>query len=327
MLRLIRHAAFLLSCSLLAACGSSSPAAPSSTASASATTATTTTTATVTTPAASSSAVSASSPCRITASSSGTPVTAPEGPYYHYAAFGQTSNGLVVTGYTEALYHASVPDGVRMPDGSIGVYYVNGEANGVYLGRLTGSTITPVGPITVDGFVRPNGVVDPDAYVVDGKIRLAYLAGFGTNLTAPRAMCIAESTDGVSFTTLSEAWTLGSGSQSTDPSVIRLRDGSWLMAISDGQSTRIGRSSNGLSFTQFATTSAGGVPELALLDDGRVRLYVCSPPGITAHVSSDGGSTFTQEAVVVPFNALPGRRVICDPSYVPGGGVFIFKAY
>jgi hypothetical protein len=105
----------------------------------------------------------------------------------------------VVTGYTEALYHASVPNGVRMPDGSIGVYYVNGEASGVYLGRLTGSTITPVGPITVDGFVRPNGVVDPDAYVVDGKIRLAYLAGFGTNLTAPRAMCIAESTDGLTF--------------------------------------------------------------------------------------------------------------------------------
>lgn len=323
--KLISSILSILIPALLVGCGSSSPASPS--ASASASTSASTTTSSTSSSGSSSSAVSASSPCRVTQSSPGTPVTAPEGPYYHYAAVGTTTDGLRVTGLTEALNHASVPDGVRLPDGTIGVYYVNGEFNGVYLGRLQGSTITAGSPIVLDGVTRPNGVVDPDAYIVDGKVRLAYLAGFGTQLGAPRAMCIAESSDGINFTTLSEAWALGAGSQSTDPSVIRMRDGSWLMAISDGTSTRLGRSSNGLQFTQFATTSAGGVPELALLDDGRPRLYVCSQPGITAHVSSDNGSTWTQEAVVIPANAFPGRRAICDPSYVAGANTFIFKTY
>ncbi len=76
--------------------------------------------------------------CEPGATTPGTPVGANGGPYAHNIAVGTTADGMTVTGLAEVLAHASVPDGVRLPDGSIGVYYVNGETDGVWLARLTG---------------------------------------------------------------------------------------------------------------------------------------------------------------------------------------------
>lgn len=261
--------------------------------------------------------------CEVTTSTPGTPVGVTGGPYQHNIAFGFSPNGTSVTGFTEVLAHASVPDGVRLPDGTIGVYYVNGETDGVWLGRLTGSTLTPVSAITVDGIVRPAGIVDPDATLVNGRVRLAYLNGFSGANNGKRAMCLAESSDGLTFKSIAMAWDLGTNQNLTDPSALQLADGSWLMAISDGQTTRLARSSTGLSFTQYATVTSGGVPELAPTSDGRVRLYVCSG-GILSYVSADAGSSWTREGTVVPSNTL-GRTISCDPSYVPAAGLFIFK--
>ncbi|TAK75556.1 MAG: hypothetical protein EPO16_08735 [Dehalococcoidia bacterium] len=112
------------------------------------------------------------------------------------------------------------------------------------------------------------------------------------------------------------------GDMTTDPSVIRLPDGSWLMAVSQGQRTALARSADGLRFEPYASVDFGGVPELALLPDGRVRLYTCGR-GIQAHLSSDAGATWTPEARDIA--PLLGRRLVCDPSYVPGAGVFIYK--
>ena len=55
-------------------------------------------------------------------------------------AIAQTSNGLALTNATDALAHASVPDATVLPDGSIGVYYVNGETDGIWLARVNGTT-------------------------------------------------------------------------------------------------------------------------------------------------------------------------------------------
>lgn len=297
---------------MLAALGWAAAVAGCSKSSSAATTPTTTTTTTTT---------SSVAGCEPGPTTPGGPVGMGNGPYAHNIAFGFAADGVTVTGMTEVLAHASVPDGVRLPDGSIGVYYVNGETDGVWLARLNGTTLTPVSAITVDGILRPTGVVDPDATNVGGKVRLAYLNGF--NSSSGRTMCLAESSDGVTFKTLAAAWTLGSGATQTDPSLLQLTDGSWLMAISSGQQTWLGRSSSGLSFTQFATMTGGGVPELAATADGRVRLYVCSA-GIVSYVSSDAGTTWTREATVVPQGTL-GRQILCDPSFVPGAGLFIFK--
>ncbi len=181
--------------------------------------------------------------------------------------------------------------------------------------------MTPVSAITIDGVFRPSGVVDPDVTNVNGKVRLAYLNGFGS--TGEHTMCLAESSDGLAFTTLAAAWPLGANAAQTDPSLLELGDGSWLMAVSDGPRTLLGRSSSGLSFTEFATMDGGGVPELAQASDGRVRLYVCES-GIASYLSSDSGSTWTREATVIPPGSL-GRQTILRPVVRGGGGHLPFQ--
>ena len=51
-------------------------------------------------------------------------------PYYDYLGVAVSADGRTATGYVEALAHASAPDGTRMPDGSIGVYFNSGETGG-----------------------------------------------------------------------------------------------------------------------------------------------------------------------------------------------------
>ena len=78
-----------------------------------------------------------------------------------------------------------------------------------------------------------------------------------------------------------------------------------------------------MTFAREATLSYGGVPELALLDGGAVRLYVCAQ-GIESYRSTDAGRTWTREGIVVG-TSFNGRKIVCDPSLVAGAGMFVFK--
>lgn len=263
--------------------------------------------------------------CELTTSTSGTPVVG--GPSTHNLAMASSTDGVTVTGLKKVLSQGSVPDGVRLPDGSIGVYYVNGATGGVWLARVNGSGITPVSPITIDGVLRPEGVVDPDAVLVNGRVRLAYLNGFGAPGNGRRAMCLAESPDGVTFTTLAMAYDVGTNQQQTDPTIVQLPNGTWLMAFRDDNVVRLARSTNGLAFTLYSQENFLGVVELSLTQDGRVRMYTCQE-GISSHVSADSGVTWTREALVIFGPSLSGELAgqgICDPSWVPGANLFFFK--
>ena len=129
--------------------------------------------------------------------------------------------------------------------------------------------------------------------------------------------------DYLDFTADAEGISFPDGTQASDPSSVRLPDGTWLMAMSLGQQTLMARSTDGLAFTREATLSLGGVPDLALLTDGSLRLYVCAQ-GIVSYRSTDGGHGWTRETTVVPpgFN---GKPIVCDPSLVAGAGLFVFK--
>jgi hypothetical protein len=102
-------------------------------------------------------------------------------------------------------------------------------------------------------------LVEPDAYRVGNRIRLANLANFTS--TNEGAICLAESDDGMAFHTIGMAIDLRGAGTITDPSVVQLPNGAWLMALSAGQTTRLARSSDGLSFTLGETLGFGGVPE------------------------------------------------------------------
>jgi hypothetical protein len=200
------------------------------------------------------------------------------------------------------------------------VYYVNGAEGGVWMARLNGHSLSPAGPISIDGVSKPQGVVDPNAVLYQGKVRLTYLFGLGSST---HKVCIADSTDGVAFNTVALAMSF-SGQSETDPSSVQLPNGSWLLAVSRGTSTMLARSSDGLTFTEYSQVSYGGVPELALTSDNRVRLYVCATGGIDAYASPDGGTSWTREGTVTGAT-IPGRPGVCDPSALPSRSLFVFK--
>ncbi|MDP1891896.1 MAG: hypothetical protein Q8K55_13465, partial [Gemmatimonadaceae bacterium] len=181
--------------------------------------------------------------CVIASGGQGGPINDQSGPYYHQVVIAHTTDGLAMTGLRQVIDHASVPDGVRRADGSVFVYYVNGATGYTDVARIEGDSARVIGPITIDGKRNPLGVVDPDAVLLpDGRIRLAFFWGFGapgTNIA--RAMCIAESNDGINFTMKGTALPFGPTEMLTDPSLLALPDGSWLMAISAGQNTLITR--------------------------------------------------------------------------------------
>jgi len=263
--------------------------------------------------------------CAVRSATAIGPITDPNGPYYHQMAVAGTTDGLTITNPWIALQHASVPDGVRLQSGTVLAYYVNGAEGPVWVARVLDDSVEVIGRLTVNGVSPVAGVVDPDAWLMpDGKVRLAYLSGFGPpSSTQVTGLCIAESTDGLSFTVLGTAFPFAAGEFFTDPSVARLADGSWRMAISWGQRTIMASSTDGLAFTRYDTLTYGGVPELAIAPDGALRLYICSQ-GIQAYRSVDGGNGWALEGTVVPPNTL-GKRILCDPSLVAGANLFIFK--
>lgn len=249
------------------------------------------------------------------------PVLDPNGPMFHQVVVARSVDGLSVTDARIVQSAASVPDGVRAPDGRVLVYYVNGAQHGVWVGTATlDGGWSPLGPISIDGVMDPLGIVDPDAYRAGDRIRLAYLANFTS--TSERAICLAESDDGRAFRTLGLAVDLRGAGTITDPSVVQLPNGSWLMALSAGQTTRLARSADGVSFTLGETLTYGGVPELARAGDGAVRLYVCAG-GIVAYRSADAVSWQREQVVVT--RGPNGSMLVCDPSRVDGTDMFVFK--
>lgn len=265
--------------------------------------------------------------CFPTTSAGTAPLRDPNGPFFHQVAIARTTNGTTLSGARIVIDHGSVPDGVRLRNGDVLIYYVNGASGGAtWVARLAGDSVQAIGPIVLNGVTAPTGVVDPDAVLLpDGRVRLAFFGGFGPPVPdQQRAMCIAESLDGVSFTSRGAALTFTSSELLTDPSQLALSDGNWLMAISRGQQTIIARSTDGVVYTRDATLAFGGVPELALAPDGSVRLYVCAG-GIVSYRSIDAGRSWVREGTVIGpgFN---GRPIVCDPSLVAGAGWFVFKS-
>ncbi len=255
----------------------------------------------------------------------GSPVSDPNGPWSHQVVVARTTDGVTLEGARQILDHASVPDGVALQDGRVLLYYINAETGAIHVAKVAGETIEHLGAISIDDAAAPMGAVDPDAVLLpNGKVRLFYLGNLGPpqpGTGKPWYICAADSEDGVRFTLVGLTIQFAD-EQTTDPSVTRLGDGSWLMAASQGPKTVLARSKDGLSFEQYASVDYGGVPEVSSLKDGRSRLYVCAR-GIESYVSADRGATWTKEATNIAPNL--GKAITCDPSWVPGANLFFYK--
>lgn len=251
--------------------------------------------------------------------SGGAPPSA-NGPYFHQVLRAASADGLTFQKEGRLLLdHASVPDAVLRPDGQVWLYYVNGQPgqHGVWAARVTsGGPLEVKGCVLLDGRYNPN-MVDPDVVrLPDGRYRIFYYDGQFVGPRPPpgqpeppHPIYSALSTDGLHFTVEGRLLALDGV---TDPSAIRLSDGRWLMALSQGQRTLLAASGDGVSFALTGVVvDLGGVPELATLPDGRIRLFVTGRGGIQSLVSADGGATWTEE----PGARLSGDgRLVADPS-------------
>jgi hypothetical protein len=240
----------------------------------------------------------------------------------HRMFMATTRDGLTLTDAHLILDHADVGDGTLLPDGSAGIYYGDVNRGVVSLARLASGIATPVGDVSIDGKNPPLGFVDPDAQLVSGKVRLFYKHGLPNSSAV--MTCSAESSDGLNFQSTGLA--ISNSVPFTDPSVTPLAGGRWLMGLSQGQSTWLADSSNGLSYSLFGSRlDIGGVPELTLLADGRLRMYVCHSGNIDAYISGDAaGSSWTFERTVILAGPAAGGSDFCDPSLIKGTDTFLF---
>ena len=169
--------------------------------------------------------------------------------------------------------------------------------------------------IRLDGEFNGNAV-DPDIVLLsDGRYRLFYYEGHFVGSRppseGPHPIFSAISEDGLNFKIERQ---LIAVETVTDPSVVQLANGRWLMALSQGTRTLLADSDDGYDFELTGVVvELGGVPELAILADGNVRLYVTAG-GIKSVVSGDEGQTW----VVEPGTRLssPQGEILADPSLI-----------
>ena len=172
-------------------------------------------------------------------------------------------------------------------------------------------------PITIDGKILTN-VADPDVTVLsNGTYLLAYstlVTGSGTPVSGV-PIYTAISTDGIHFTNAQPAFTIPSTEEVSDPSIVQLVNGSFLMSVGNfanpagGVTFYISQNGQNYAPTGGTLTQSDISPDMVLLGDGSVRLYTTSGMGIVSFRSTDDGMTWTQEAGVrlaVPQTAAGG---------------------
>jgi hypothetical protein len=149
----------------------------------------------------------------------------------------------------------------------------------------------------------------------DGRYRLFYYEGHFVEPRSPNEgphlIFSAISEDGLNFKIERQ---LIAVETVTDPSVVQLANDRWLMALSQGTRTLLADSDDGYDFELTGVVvELGGVPELAILADGNVRLYVTAG-GIKSVVSHDDGQTWAVE----PGTRLSSSQggILADPSLI-----------
>lgn len=194
----------------------------------------------------------------------------------------------------------SVPDVVRFQDRTL-MYYVDGDFD---KHRITvaeipakANSVKDIGPITLDGDIIKDAV-DPDVVVTpDGKLRLYYYVGQFTQPISgakPNKIYTAVSNDGVNFKVDGVAAKVDGG---TDPTVVRLQNGTYLLAVAKGEEQKIAlfSSKDGRKFRPL-TELRGGIPELALAENGDAELIYQDAEGFVRLVSSDDGKSWTSSS-------------------------------
>lgn len=195
---------------------------------------------------------------------------------------------------------------------------VSTEQNGTWSDRIA---------ITIAGVVDPTAV-DPNINVLpNGEYLLTYryVPSVGNN-----EIYTAVSTDGINFSDARAAFNNSNNNFVSDPTVVELTNGTFLMGVSTNFSTTVFYTSNdGRTYAPTGVTLDNvAVGDFLLLPNGNIRLFYPppnnpTPDGIHSQLSTDGGQTWTVE---------PGVRLsgpYADPSVIqtaPGQWEMVAKS-
>lgn len=234
--------------------------------------------------------------------------------------------------------HASAPEIALLESGDLMIYFTDGAVDNLAAIRLRPEAFRPWDSIPPQGEGLPPTYYQSEAWedvelsfdypptekmLVPDLVVIPYavtrLFFFGANMPSgkpddPHIIYSAMgASDGTYFgVDMGERISLPG---ITDPSVVYLSDSSWLMALSRGTETVLAHSEDGGSFTETGVVvKSGGTPELTVLPDGALRLYVTARGGITSLISSDGGQTWTEEEGL-RIQAQPDH-ITADPSVI-----------
>lgn len=252
------------------------------------------------------------------------------GPYYHKVYKAESSDGLNFTKVGKVvLDKASVPDVIRMPDGRLFIYAVDGgfrSKSGLMVARSIDDGETwEQGSLQLKNAEGKTiaGGADPETILLaDGKLQLFYvvfpekkppLDAQGQPMATGEKIKIksATSTDGINF--IEES---GSRYESTDiitdPDIVKINN-TWYMYLSLGPKLIAISATDGLNYQLGKTIrDQGSVSKTVAIGEGKYRQFFCNN-GIESAVSSDG-LTWQDE----PGKRLTGndKQFICDPAPV-----------
>ncbi len=206
----------------------------------------------------------------------------------------------------------------------VGMYYVSGRPgeHGMWFSVKDNNGQWGRGDkVLLDG-VFDGDAVDPDVILLDnGTYRLYYYKGYfvtppPTN-PEPNKIYLAESDDGINFEVRGIVFEY---ENITDPSIVELNDGDYLMACTYMEGANIHTvvaisADGGLNFSYLTTVYNTGIPEIYVLGDGSVRLFHNGPGGIISKRSFDNGVNWQSE----PGLRFAATEFVADPSVIKAG--------
>lgn len=257
------------------------------------------------------------------------PFSDQNGPFYHKVYKATSTDGITFTKTGELIADkSSVPDVVRMNDGTLFIYAVDGAQrsnSGFMVARSKDNGATwEQGSLHVKTSRTKFSVgADPQAVLLpDSSIRLYYLVfpdkkppldstGKPIPTSEKNYIKSAVSSDGINFTEeggnrfeMTQIW--------TDPDVIKIGS-RWFMYLSEGSKNIAATSDDGMTFVteNKAVRTDGAISKTVPTDDGKYRQFYCKA-GISSAVTTDG-INFSNEAVSLESDR---DEILCDPSPV-----------
>jgi len=264
------------------------------------------------------------------------PFADPKGPFYHTVLKSSSTDGLNFTvAQGVLLEQASVPDIIKMPDGRLFIYAVDGanrSRSGLMVAMSDDDGVTWQQGSLQTGSLKLGA--DPEAVVLpDGSIRLYYvvfpkdkppLGENGMPVLNGQTIQIksALSSDGVTFAEEPGVRYEAAGFI-TDPDVVKINN-KWFMYLSQGPRDVAVSSLDGMTFTPEKTIRENGsVSNTVPIGPGIYRQYYCNQ-GIKSATSSDGLTWQDEAGTRVPVSS---DKIQCDPAPVQlgAGWLMVFK--